>query len=78
LPAGLQVFLEAILYRGELQRHDVADLLGVTARHGRRIVASLMEFHVLASHGPRGALRLAFPAALAGRWMPGLFPEKQS
>jgi hypothetical protein len=78
LPAGLQVFLEAILYRGELQRRDVADLLGVTARHGRRIVASLMEFHVLASHGPRGALRLAFPAALAGRWMPGLFPEKQS
>jgi hypothetical protein len=24
----------------------------------------------------RAPLRLAFPAALATRWMPGLFPEK--
>jgi hypothetical protein len=25
---------------------------------------------------PRAPLRLVFPAALASRWMPGLFPEK--
>ena len=77
LPPKAGQVLEAILYRGELRRGELADLLGVTARHARRIVASLAEFDVLASDGPRDALRLAFPAALAGRWMPGLFPERQ-
>jgi len=31
---------------------------------------------VIASDGTRAPLRLNFPAALAPRWMPGLFPEK--
>jgi hypothetical protein len=31
---------------------------------------------LLASQSPRAPLRLVFPAALASRWMPGLFPEK--
>jgi hypothetical protein len=31
---------------------------------------------VLTSESTRAPLRLAFPAALAHRWMPGLFPEK--
>jgi Fic family protein len=78
LPPKAGQVLEAILYRGELSRGEVAELLGVTPRHARRIVASLMEFNVLASDGPRDVLRLAFPAALAGRWMPGLFPERQT
>ncbi len=78
LPPKAGQVLDAILYRGELPRGEVAELLGVTPRHARRIVASLMEFNVLVSDGPRDALRLAFPAALAGRWMPGLFPERQT
>lgn len=70
--------LEAILYRGQLPRADVAGLLGTTDRHARRIVAALAERGVLASAGTRAPLRLAFPAALASRWMPGLFPERTS
>jgi hypothetical protein len=31
---------------------------------------------VLSAHHDRAPLRLAFPARLASRWMPGLFPEK--
>lgn len=68
--------LEAVLYRGELPRGDVAGLLGTTPRHGRRIVAELIERGVVESENLRAPLRLTFPAALAPRWMPGLFPER--
>jgi len=68
--------LEAILYRGELPRGDVASLLGASDRHARRIVASLSERGVVISDSTRASLRLAFPAKLATRWMPGLFPEQ--
>lgn len=77
LPARVGDVLEAILYRGELPRGDVGRLLGATDRHARRTVAALVERGVVASEGPRAPLRLAFPAALASRWMPGLFPEKR-
>ena len=76
LPPRAGRVLEAILYRGELPRADLAELLGVTDRHARRIVAALTVHGVIASDGARAPLRLAFPAVLAPRWMPGLFPEK--
>lgn len=78
LPVKAGNVLEAILYRGELPRADVAGLLGTTDRHARRIVAALAQREVVVSPGPRAPLRLAFPATLAPRWMPGLFPEKAS
>jgi Fic family protein len=78
LPPKAGAVLDAVLYRGELPRADVADVLGSTPRHARRIVASLLERGVLSSQGVREPLTLAFPAALASRWMPGLFPEKQA
>lgn len=75
LPLKSGHVLEAVLFRGELPRGDVAALLGVTDRHARRIVASLLDRGVLVSNGPRDPLFISFPAALAHRWMPGLFPE---
>jgi hypothetical protein len=45
-------------------------------RQARRIVAALLEQGVLVSDTPRAPLRLALPAGLASRWMPGLFPEQ--
>lgn len=76
LPSKAGNILEAILYRGELPRSDVADILGVGDRHARRVVAALSERGVVVSTSSRAPLRLAFPAKLASRWMPGLFPEK--
>ena len=76
LPPQAGAILEAVLFRGELPRGDVANLLGASARHARRAVASLIKNNVLTSDGPRDPLRLTFPAALASRWMPGLFPER--
>ena len=68
--------LEAILYRGELPRSEVGEVLGVSDRTGRRVVSDLTGRGVLASESVVAPLRLAFPATLAFSWMPGLFPEQ--
>lgn len=76
LPTLASAVLEAILYRGALLRGEVARVLRVGERQARRITAALLERRVLVSENPRAPLRLAFPAVLAPRWMPGLFPEQ--
>lgn len=76
LPPKSGNILEAVLYRGELPRGDVAGIVGAGERHARRIVSALVERGVLVSESSRAPLRLVFPAALASRWMPGLFPER--
>ena len=76
LPAKSGNILGALLYRGELPRGEADDVVGTGERQARRIVSALLEKQVLISESPRAPLRLAFPAALASRWMPGLFPEK--
>ncbi|MDI7776646.1 Fic family protein [Asticcacaulis sp. EMRT-3] len=75
LPARCNLLLDALLYRGEIQRGDAAAITGLGERQARRVLSALSDAGVLASPSPRGAIRLAFPARLAGRWMPGLFPE---
>lgn len=68
--------LEAILYKGTLPRGDVAELLNTSPRQARRVVSNLMSYGVITAETTRSPLRLSFPAHLATRWMPGLFPEK--
>jgi Fic family protein len=75
LPPKSGAILEAVLYRGELPRADTAALVGTGERQARRVVAALTQRGVLLSDSSRAPLRLAFPATLASRWMPGLFPE---
>jgi Fic family protein len=76
LPAKSGSILEAILYRGELPRGDAGAVVGASERQARRIVSALVERGVLTAESLRAPLRLVFPATLAARWMPGLFPEK--
>jgi Fic family protein len=78
LPPNAGQILEAVLFRGELPRGAVAGLVGTGERQGRRIVAALLERGVLVSDSARAPLMLTFPAALASRWMPGLFPEQRA
>ena len=78
LPQKATTILEATLYRGELPRAEIVNIVGTGERQARRIVSLLVERGVLTSDSSRAPLRLAFPAALASRWMPGLFPEKPS
>lgn len=76
LPPKAGVLLEALLQRGELPRGDAARLTGDSERTARRAVAALLQAGVATAESTRAPLRLAFPAALAARWLPGLFPEQ--
>jgi len=71
LPPQSGNVLEAVLYRGELPRGDVANIVGTGDRQARRIVAALLGAGVLQSGSTRALLRIAFPARLTGCWMPG-------
>ncbi len=71
------LLLDAILYRGEVSRGEVAQIISTKARYARIVVADLEKHNVVRSRTPYGRLRINFPAALAPRWMPGLFPEKE-
>ena len=76
LPPKSGSILEAVLYRGELPRADTANVVGTGERQARRVVSALLQKGVLTSESTRAPLRLAFPATLASRWMPGMFPER--
>lgn len=76
LPAKASHMLEAILYRGEVPRAEVSGILGVSDRQSRRIISALVDSNVIVSDAIRSPFRLAFPATLAFRWLPGLFPER--
>ncbi len=69
--------LEAILYRGALPRGEVAERLGTSERTANRVVAGLTRHGVVTSKTPKAPLHITFPAKLASRWMPGLFPEQR-
>ena len=77
LPPKSGAVLEAILFRGELPRGDVERLLGASDRTVRRLTSQLVKRGVVTSESSRAPLRLAFPAALVERWLPGLFPRKR-
>ena len=77
LPPRSGAMLQAILYRGELPRGDVAEILGTGERQARRVTAALIGRDILTSDSSRAPLRLAFPARLASRWLPGLFPDRE-
>jgi hypothetical protein len=76
LPQKAGRVLQAILYRGELPRGEVPSLVDAGDRQARRVVAALVKQGAVVSASSRAPLRLAFPARLAGRWMPGLFPDR--
>jgi Fic family protein len=77
LPPKSGTILEAVLYRGELPRGDAAGIVGTGERQARRVVSALIERGVVTSASSRAPLRLAFPAVLASRWMPGMFPDQR-
>jgi hypothetical protein len=76
LPAKAGNVLEALVYRGALPRGDIAALVATGDRQARRVVAALTDKGVVVAENNRAPLRLAFSAALAPRWMPGLFPDQ--
>jgi len=75
LPVGSAPILDALLYRGELPRSELPVILGVGDRQSGRVTNALIASGAVTSETSRTPLKLTFPASLAGRWMPGLFPD---
>ena len=75
LPPKSDIVLNAVLHQGQLERGQVDSLIGTSSRSARRVTSALSQAGALTSQSSRAPLRLAFPARLAGRWLPGLFPE---
>ncbi|NKE48627.1 Fic family protein [Roseomonas frigidaquae] len=76
LPPKAKDVLEVLQYRGELPRGGLTEIVGTGERQARRIVEALTKKGVVKAASSRAPLHLAFPATLASRWMPGLFPDK--
>jgi len=74
LPAKSARILDALLYRGEIPRGEVAMITDTSERQARRIISALLKEEVVSAESLRAPIRLAFPARLASEWMPGLFP----
>lgn len=77
LPKQAATVLDAILFRGALPRGDVPGLLDASERTARRVVSALINHGVVTAKTTKSPLRITFPAKLASRWMPGLFPEQR-
>ncbi|WP_285539331.1 hypothetical protein [Brucella sp. NBRC 12950] len=76
LPPKADTVMKAVLYQGQIERGEVQAILGTSDRTARRVTSVLLEIGALSSTSTRAALKLAFPAKYAGRWMPGLFPDQ--
>ena len=76
LPPKSGAVFQAILYRGDLPRGEVAPILGTGERQARRVTATLIERDVLTSDSSRAPLRLAFPARLAIALAAGTVPRQ--
>lgn len=76
LPADGSVVMRALFQRGYLERGEVESIIGKSDRVARRVTSALIASDAVRADTTRAPLQLAFPARLAERWMPGLFPGR--
>lgn len=72
-PKSLAIIREA-LQMGEVDRGRMPLITGLGERQARSVLSKLIERGVLTSTSHRAPARLAFPSALAERWLPNLYP----
>lgn len=73
-----RLVLDHILFNGSLERKDLPGIVGVDDRQARRIAQPMVEIGLIRSVSTRAPYHLAFPAELAPRLMPGLYPGSLS
>ena len=73
LPKGASLMLREVCLRGEIPRGDAARVIGKSARTAQPVVHRLLEAGHLTSPSAKGVLRLGFPRAALGAWLPGVF-----
>jgi len=72
LPDGSFAVLREVMLRGELPRAHVETVVPFRERKARQISSALRERGLLVAEGVRAPFRLAIPAGVAERWLPGL------
>ncbi|MBA4750862.1 MAG: Fic family protein [Sphingopyxis sp.] len=73
LRGSFAVLREAVM-SGEVERAKIPALTGYEERGARNVTAALVERGMLTAPTHRAPLRLAFPADVAERWFPNLYP----
>jgi Fic family protein len=73
LRGSFAVLREAVL-AGEVERSKIPSLTGYEERGARNVTAGLVDRGMLTAASHRSPLRLAFPADVAERWFPNLYP----
>ncbi len=73
LRGSFAVLREAVM-SGEVERSRIPALTGYEERGARNVTAGLVERRMLTGATHRAPLRLAFPADVAERWFPNLYP----
>lgn len=73
LRGSFPVLREAVT-SGEVARSKIPSLTGYEERSARNVTAGLVERGLLTAETHRAPLRLAFPADVAERWFPNLYP----
>lgn len=73
LRGSFAVLREAVM-NGEVERAKIPSLTGYEERGARNVTSGLVERGMLTASSHRAPLRLAFPADVAERWFPNLYP----
>ena len=73
LRGSFAVVREAVM-SGEVERSKIPALTGYEERGARNVTAGLVDRGMLTAATHRAPLRLAFPADVAERWFPNLYP----
>ena len=73
LRGSFAILREAVM-GGEVARSKIPALTGYEERGARNVTARLVERGLLTAETHRAPLRLAFPADVAERWFPNLYP----
>jgi Fic family protein len=70
---SFSVLREAVM-NGEVERSKIPGLTGFEERTARNVTSALVDRGMLTAATHRAPLRLAFPADVAERWFPNLYP----
>lgn len=68
--------LKTVATTGEITRGEAFRVIEMSERTGRNILKGLLDEGLLIARSEKGAVRLGFPAHVAGYWFPQLYPNE--
>jgi DNA-binding transcriptional ArsR family regulator len=68
--------LKTLAIKGEIPRGEVSQIIKMSERTGRNVLKELFNEGLVISRSEKGAVRLGFPATVAGYWFPDLYPNE--